>query len=76
MRELRALDRRRGTTVADTLDRALRQAVHGERELLLEVAEGVLVTCGGRFRAGLYIDARRAEIPERRSHGERERRSS
>ena len=78
VRELRALDELRGTRLAEALDLALRRALAGERESLTAVADQVLERCGGRYWEGLYLAADLPEgpgNPERRSHGERERRS-
>jgi hypothetical protein len=78
VRELQALDDRRGTRLTEALDLGLRRALAGERESLTTVADEVLATCGGRHWAGLNLRAELPEAagnPERRSHGERERRS-
>jgi predicted nucleotidyltransferase len=78
VRELQALDERRGTRLTEALDLGLRRALAGERESLTTVADQVLAGGGGRRWAGLHLTADVPEAPgnpERRSHGERERRS-
>ncbi len=60
VRELQALDDRRGTRLTEALDLALRRALAGERESLATVADEVLAGCGGRLWAGLRL---RADLP-------------
>jgi hypothetical protein len=75
VRELEALDERAATHLTAALDLGLRRAITGERESLAVVADRVLDGVGGRLWAGYRSDANLAGTPERRSHGERERRS-
>jgi hypothetical protein len=75
VRELEALDARDGTHLATELDLALHRALAGERVSLTTVADEVLARVGGRLWAGFSRSASLPENLERRSHGERERRS-
>jgi Nucleotidyltransferase domain len=59
VRELRALDERRGTHLTTALDLALHRALVGERTSLTAVADEVLAPLGGRRWAGF----RRAADP-------------
>jgi predicted nucleotidyltransferase len=75
VRELIALDDREATHLAAALDLALHRALAGERTSLTAVADEVLDRVGGRRWVGFRSVADVPENPERRSHGERERRS-
>lgn len=75
VREVHDLDRRQGTHLAAALDLGLRRAVTGEHESLATVADRVLEPLGGRIWAGYRSAADLPDQPERRPHGERERRS-
>lgn len=75
VRELEALDARDVTHLTAALDLGLRRALTGERESLATVADRVLDRVGGRLWSGYRSDVDLSEMPERRPHGERERRS-
>jgi hypothetical protein len=75
VRELQDLDRRDDTHLAAALDLGLRRALTGERASLATVADRVLAPLDGRLWAGYRSDAELPQKLERRSHGERERRS-
>ncbi|HEX3221355.1 MAG TPA: nucleotidyltransferase domain-containing protein [Nocardioides sp.] len=75
VRELEALDARDVTHLTAALDLGLRRALTGERESLATVADRVLDRVGGRLWSGYRSDVDLPEMPERRPHGERERRS-
>jgi hypothetical protein len=75
VRELAALDAVQGSHLITALDLALHRALAGERASLTAVADEVLARVGGRRWAGFRSVADVPENSERRSHGERERRS-
>lgn len=75
VRELAALDAETGSHLATKLDLALHRALAGERTSLTAVADEVLARVGGRRWAGFHSVANVPDNPERRPHGERERRS-
>ena len=60
VRELRALDERRGSHLTTALDLGLHRAVAGERGSLTAVAEEVLAPLGGRLWAGFRRTAEQA----------------
>jgi hypothetical protein len=60
VRELRALDERRGTHLTAALDLGLHRALAGERESLTAVADEVLEPLGGRVWAGFRRGADQA----------------
>jgi len=57
VRELRALDERRGTHLTAALDLGLHRALAGERSSLTAVADEVLAPLGGRLWAGFRRSA-------------------
>jgi len=57
VRELRALDERRGTHLTTALDLGLHRALAGERASLTAVADEVLAPLGGRLWAGFRRSA-------------------